>query len=147
MPARAACNPAGCAPSSIQTVSGPCHASSPRSALSTQFPKYGDVFCGRWLGELGRAVLGKGEVMPRNSPFFIKLTRGERAELIRRAGQYRSAYRDVIRARIVLLVSEGLANDVIGTRLDTPRQIVSKWRQPFLRRFPVRAGRHLQRNS
>ena len=69
--------------------------------------------------------------MPRNSPFSIKLTRRERTELIRRAGQYRSAYRDVIRAKIVLLASEGLANDVIGARLDTPRQIVSKWRQRF----------------
>jgi transposase len=69
--------------------------------------------------------------MPRNSPFSIKLTRRERAELIRLAGQYRSAYRDVIQAKIVLLASEGLANDVIGARLDTPRQIVSKWRQRF----------------
>jgi len=69
--------------------------------------------------------------MPRNSPFSIKLTRRERAELVRRAGKYRSAYRDVIRAKIVLLASEGLANDAIGARLDTPRQIVSKWRQRF----------------
>ena len=69
--------------------------------------------------------------MPRNSPFSIKLTRRERAELIRRAGKHRSAYRDVIRAKIVLLASEGLANDAIGARLDTPRQIVSKWRQRF----------------
>jgi hypothetical protein len=56
--------------------------------------------------------------MPRNSPFSIKLTRRERTELIKRAGQYRSAYRDVIRAKIVLLASEGLANDVIGARLE-----------------------------
>src|SRR6266446_8988298 len=72
-----------------------------------------------------------GTDMPRNSPFSIKLTRRERAELIRRAGKYQSAYRDVIRAKIVLLASEGLANDAIGARLDTPRQIVSKWRQRF----------------
>ena len=69
--------------------------------------------------------------MPRKSPFFIKLTRSERAELVRRSGQYQSAYRDVIRAKIVLLASKGLANDAIGARLDTPRQIVSKWRQRF----------------
>jgi len=69
--------------------------------------------------------------MPRNSPFSIKLTRRERAELIERAGRYRSAYRDVIRAKIVLLAGGGLTNDVIGARLDTPRQIVSKWRQRF----------------
>src|SRR4029453_15095352 len=32
---------------------------------------------------------------------------------------------------IVLLASDGLRNDVIAARLDTPRQIVSKWRQRF----------------
>jgi hypothetical protein len=68
--------------------------------------------------------------MPRKSPFSIKLTRRERAELIR-AGTSQSSYRDVIRAKIVLLASKGLANDAIGTRLDTPRQIVSKWRRRF----------------
>ena len=69
--------------------------------------------------------------MPRKSPFFIKLSRSERAELVRRSGKYQSSYRDVIRARIVLLASKGLANDSIGARLDTPRQIVSKWRRRF----------------
>ncbi len=69
--------------------------------------------------------------MPRKSPYFIKLTRRERAELVRRSGKYQSSYRDVIRAKIVLLASKGLANDAIGARLDTPRQIVSKWRRRF----------------
>jgi transposase len=48
-----------------------------------------------------------------------------------RSSRYQSAYRDVIRAKIVLLASAGLANDAIGARLDTPRQIVSKWRRRF----------------
>jgi transposase len=47
------------------------------------------------------------------------------------ARKYTSPYRDVIRAKIVLLASGGLRNDVIAARLDTPRQIVSKWRQRF----------------
>jgi len=47
------------------------------------------------------------------------------------ARKYTSPYRDVIRAKIVLLASDGLRNDVIAARLDTPRQIVSKWRQRF----------------
>jgi transposase len=34
----------------------------------------------------------------------------------------------VIRAKIILLADEGLSNDVIASRLDTPRQIVSNWR-------------------
>jgi transposase len=37
----------------------------------------------------------------------------------------------VIRAKIVLLASEGMANDAIAARLVTPRQIVSKWRRRF----------------
>jgi len=50
-----------------------------------------------------------------------------------RARRYTSPYRDVIRAKIVLLAATGLGNDEIGARLDTPRQIVSKWRQRFYR--------------
>ena len=42
-----------------------------------------------------------------------------------------------MRAKIVLLAAQGLPNDVIGARLDTPRQIVSKWRKRFpLARLP-----------
>jgi transposase len=47
------------------------------------------------------------------------------------ARRYTSPYRDVIRAKIVLYAAQGLANDEIGARLDTPRQVVSKWRQRF----------------
>ena len=69
--------------------------------------------------------------MPRKSPYTIKLTRKERAKLMERSRQYTSIYRQVIRAKIVLLASKGLSNDAIAARLDTPRQVVSKWRQPF----------------
>ena len=69
--------------------------------------------------------------MPRKSPFVISLSDEERSELVRRSRQYTSPYRDVIRAKIVLLASQGLANDIIAARLDTPRQIVSKWRRRF----------------
>ena len=69
--------------------------------------------------------------MPRKSPLVISLSDEEHAELVRRARQYTSPYRDVIRAKIVLLASQGLANDIIAARLDTPRQIVSKWRRRF----------------
>jgi transposase len=33
----------------------------------------------------------------------------------------------------VLYAAEGLDNDAIAARLDTPRQIVSKWRKRFFR--------------
>jgi hypothetical protein len=69
--------------------------------------------------------------MPRQSPYGIKLSKAERAELLARSRRYTSRYRDVIRAKIVLLASEGMANDAIAARLDTPRQIVSKWRPTY----------------
>ena len=61
----------------------------------------------------------------------------ERQHLEAVARRYTSPYCDVIRAKIILLADEGLSNDVIATRLDTPRQIVSKWRKRFcLARLP-----------
>ena len=69
--------------------------------------------------------------MPRSSPFPIDLSVAERTALESRARQYTSPYRDVIRAKIILLAAEGSSNDVIAVRLDTPRQIVSKWRKRF----------------
>ena len=73
----------------------------------------------------------EGRDLPRTSPYVISLTSAERRELEARARRYTSPYRDVIRAKIVLLASTGLGNDEIGARLDTPRQIVSKWRKRF----------------
>jgi DNA-binding transcriptional regulator YiaG len=71
--------------------------------------------------------LGRGEI----------LSKEERTMLETQVRQYTSPYCDVIRAKIVLLAAEGLSNDVIAARLDTPRQIVSKWRKRFaLARFP-----------
>jgi len=69
--------------------------------------------------------------MPRRSPFIIRLSADQRRALEQRTRRYTSPYRDVIRAKIVLLAAQGLENDVIGARLDTPRQIVSKWRKRF----------------
>jgi transposase len=75
--------------------------------------------------------------LSRSSPFRIVLTSIEQEELQTRAQKYTSPYRDVIRAKIVLLAAQGLSNDAIARRLDTPRQIVSKWRKRFaLARLP-----------
>src|ERR1700680_4957048 len=75
--------------------------------------------------------------MPRKSPFDVNLSSEERVSLESMARRYTSPYFDVIRAQIILLAEEGLANDVIAARLDTPRQIVSKWRKRFaLARMP-----------
>src|SRR5712692_5848761 len=75
--------------------------------------------------------------MPRPSQYVVELTKAEHSKLAARARKYTSPYRDVIRAKIVLLAAKGLANDLIASRLDTPRQIVSKWRKRFcLARLP-----------
>lgn len=71
--------------------------------------------------------------MPRKSPFRIVLSPAERAQLEVTAQRYTSLYRDVIRAKVVLYAAEGLDNDTIAARLDTARQIVSKWRKRFFR--------------
>ena len=69
--------------------------------------------------------------MPRKSPYIIVLSKSERDHLEALARSYTSPYRDVVRARIVLYAAQGLDNDRIAARLDTPRQIVSKWRKRF----------------
>ena len=76
--------------------------------------------------------------MPRTSPYSITLAEAERTELEARARRYTSSYSEVVRARIVLYAADGLGNDEIAARLDTPRQVVSKWRKRF---FDAASGR------
>jgi len=73
---------------------------------------------------------GRGP-MSRESPYRIRLSRDERRILETRSRQYTLPYREVVRARIVLLAAQGLENSVIGARLDLPRPVVSKWRKRF----------------
>ena len=85
--------------------------------------------------------------MPRESPYVIKLSAEERRILEARVRQYTLPYRDVVRAKIVLLSAKGLQNKEIGERLDTPRPVVSKWRaaalplQPAGTQTPCLVGR------
>ena len=95
--------------------------------------------------------------MPRSSPYRITLSTAEAEELSRRATKYTLPYFQVVRAKIVLLASQGLSNYEIAARLDTRREIVSMWRKRFFeerlpglderprpgrpRAFPPRAGR------
>ena len=69
--------------------------------------------------------------MPRKSPYHVTLSPEHRVELEARARKYTLPYRDVVRAKIVLLAAAGLDNDEIAARLDTRREIVSKWRKRF----------------
>lgn len=69
--------------------------------------------------------------MPRISPYEINLSDVEREELEHLARKYTAPYQQVVRAKIVLLANQGYNNCEIATRLDLPRQIVSKWRRRY----------------
>ena len=69
--------------------------------------------------------------MPRKSPYTLSLSSEQRVELEARARRYTLPYRDVVRAKIVLMAAAGLGNDEIAARLDTRREVVSKWRKRF----------------
>lgn len=84
-----------------------------------------------WHDDGSRGSISLGGAVPRKSPFVIDLSADERRKLQAVARQYTSQYRDVIRAKIALYAADGLDNDQIAARLDTPRQIVSKWRKRF----------------
>src|SRR6516164_1573857 len=73
----------------------------------------------------------RGETVPRKSPYTLNLTAVQRRQLEARARRYTLPYREVIRAKIVLMAAEGFDNDEIALRLDTRREIVSKWRKRF----------------
>ena len=95
--------------------------------------------------------------MSRRSPYVIELDDEERRILEGRAARYTLPYRDVVRARLVLLAAEGLRNDQIASRLSARREVVSKWRKRFAEQrlagleelprrgrpavFPARGGR------
>ena len=70
--------------------------------------------------------------MPRSSPLTVRLSPQERAALQGRARRYSLSYREVIRAKIVLMASEDVPVEEIARRLDTPREVVGKWRKRFL---------------
>ena len=64
-------------------------------------------------------------------PAEIVLSAEERGELERRAACYSLPHKVVQRAKLVLYAADGLSNVEIAARLDTPRQVVSKWRKRF----------------
>lgn len=95
--------------------------------------------------------------MPRSSPFTIRLSSAEKAELDKRAAKYTLPYFQVQRAKMILLAAAGLTNDEIAARLDSRREVVGRWRKRFFtdrlmgleeqarpgrpRTFPPRSGR------
>jgi hypothetical protein len=69
--------------------------------------------------------------MPRTSPFIIILTDDERNELESKSRQYTLPYYQVVRAQMILMAADGMPNDQIADRLNTRREIVSRWRKRF----------------
>src|SRR5579864_9846928 len=69
--------------------------------------------------------------MSRTSPYVIRLSSAEAAELQRRVGKYTLPYFQVQRAKMILLAAQGLTNDEIAACLDTRREVVSLWRKRF----------------
>ncbi|MCA1698113.1 MAG: helix-turn-helix domain-containing protein, partial [Actinobacteria bacterium] len=65
------------------------------------------------------------------TPYRIALSGEQERELMRRAGAYSSAWRDVVRAKAILLAVQGLANAQIADQLGVSRQSVSEWRRRF----------------
>lgn len=69
--------------------------------------------------------------MPRDCPYGIELDPDEKRLLEQRARRYTLPYRDVVRAKMILLAAEGWQNKDIAERLHVPRPKVSKWRKRF----------------
>lgn len=72
--------------------------------------------------------------MPRRSPYTILLSDDEEEQLSTVAGKYTAPYFEVVRAKIILYAAQGLENQEIASRLELPRQVVSKWRKRFYKR-------------
>jgi transposase len=60
------------------------------------------------------------------------LADADRAVLEERARAYTSPFAVVVRAKIVLLAAQGVANTAIAARLDVDVDVVSRWRRRFV---------------
>jgi transposase len=67
----------------------------------------------------------------RPSLYPIELSEEEERELRRRAARYTLPYREVQRAKIVLMAAAGLENGEIARRLEVRVDTVRKWRKRF----------------
>ena len=69
--------------------------------------------------------------MPRKSTYKITLATHEKNILESESRKYTSPYSDVVRAKIILMATQGYSNKEIAFCLNTPRQIASKWHKRF----------------
>jgi transposase len=71
------------------------------------------------------------------SCIHIELTAEERADLEQRARALRSAYRTVVRARIILALADGGTLSEVGRQVGRGRRVVRHWGRRFMhKRLP-----------
>ena len=68
------------------------------------------------------------------TPIRIELTKQERIELEARTRSQTLAHRDVLRARIILLLADGESLSAIARLVSKQRKIVRKWGERFVKR-------------
>ena len=66
------------------------------------------------------------------TPIHIELTSDERTELAARTRSQVMAHRDVLRARIVLLLADGCSVSSVARQVGKTRKIVRKWGERFV---------------
>lgn len=72
--------------------------------------------------------------MPGPAAPEISLSPAERAELEHRSACYTRPHREVLRAKLILLATEGHSNAEIGRRLELSAKAVGRWRRRFAER-------------
>jgi hypothetical protein len=68
------------------------------------------------------------------SPIRIDLTEAEQKELEARTRSQTRAHRDVVRARIILLLAEGHSVSSVARQVGKQRMVVRKWAERFLKK-------------
>jgi transposase-like protein len=66
------------------------------------------------------------------TPIRIELTPEEQEELALRARGLRTSYRDVVRAKIILRVAEGVSLSDVAREVGRQRTVVRKWATRFV---------------
>ena len=69
--------------------------------------------------------------MPRKSPYRLVLDEEQERTLTHEARSYTLPHFQVVRAQIILLAAQGMANKGISEHVHVRREIVAKWRKRF----------------